>query len=104
MDVLSDAELNALVNKSKLIAKYNQPVDSESAYEILNAKLQEAADKTQAQQEVQQQQKNATSKAQKETSIFDNPAIKQVERTAASVITRSLLGALGLGGRRKRLW
>jgi len=27
---------------------------------------------------------------------------RQVERTAASVITRSLLGALGLGGRSKR--
>jgi DNA double-strand break repair helicase HerA and related ATPase len=100
MDILSDAELNGLISKSKLTAKYNQSIDSESAYEILNAKLQEAADKTRA----QQKQKNATLKAQKETSIFDNPAIKQVERTAASVITRSLLGALGLGGRSKRLW
>ncbi|MEP6684515.1 MAG: helicase HerA-like domain-containing protein [Parafilimonas sp.] len=100
MDVLSDTELDGLISKSKLITKYNQSIDSESAYEILNAKLQEAADKTQA----QQQQKQVPSKAQKQTSIFDNPAIKQVERTAASVITRSLLGALGLGGRRKKLW
>ena len=46
----------------------------------------------------------AQQKAPKETSIFDTPAMKQVERTAASVITRSLLGALGLGGRTKRLW
>lgn len=102
MDVLSDDELNAIINKSKLLAKYNTPVDSESAYEILNAKLQEAANKTQ-QQQVQQKQQ-AQPKPQKETSIFDNPAVKQIERTAASVITRSLLGALGLGGRSKRLW
>lgn len=104
MDILTDAELDALINKSKLIAKYNQSVDSESAYEILNAKLQEAADKTQTQQQVQQQQKQTPSRAQKETSIFNSSAMKQVERTAASVITRSLLGALGLGGRTKRLW
>ena len=37
--------------------------------------------------------------AKKEEGFFDNPVVKQVGRTAASVITRSLLGALGLGGR-----
>ncbi|MEO8712598.1 MAG: helicase HerA-like domain-containing protein, partial [Parafilimonas sp.] len=101
---------NAVINKSKLAAKYNQPVDSESAYEILTAKLQEAANRTQQIQQQQAQQKQADEmqktqpKAQKETSIFDSSAMKQVERTAASVITRSLLGALGLGGRTKRLW
>ena len=39
------------------------------------------------------------SRKQKEESFFDNPIVKQVGRTAASIITRSLLGALGLGGR-----
>ena len=37
--------------------------------------------------------------AKKEESFFDNPTVKQVGRTAATIITRSLLGALGLGGR-----
>jgi DNA helicase HerA-like ATPase len=97
MDVLTDDELNAIINKSKLAAKYNQAVDSESAYEILTAKLQEAANRT---QQVQQQQ----AKPQKETSIFDSTIVRQAERTATSIITRSLLGALGLGGRTKRLW
>jgi DNA helicase HerA-like ATPase len=102
MDVLSDAELNAVVNKSKLVSKYNREVDSESAYEILNEKLQEAAERTQQQSQSKQQ----STKAKKEKSIFDSPAIHQVERTAASIITRSVLGALGLGGRsrRGRLW
>ncbi len=104
MDVLTDDELNALINKSKLAAKYNQAVDSESAYEILTAKLNEAANQTQQAQQQQVQQKQTQAKPQKETSIFDSPAMKQAERTAASVITRSLLGALGLGGRTKRLW
>ncbi len=99
MDVLSDAEIDALVSKSKLVAKYNQAVDNESAYEILTAKLEEAAEKTQ--QETTEQRP-----AKKEPGFFDNPIVKQAGRTAASIITRSLLGALGLGGRSKKksLW
>lgn len=46
MDVLTDAEIDSLTSKSKLVAKYNQTIDSQSAYEILTAKLQEAADKS----------------------------------------------------------
>jgi len=100
MDILSDIELDTLIGRSKLAQKYNRAVDSESAYEILTEKLNVAAEQTQ--QEVQQ--KKQQSKQPKEKSIFDSPAMRQAERTAASVITRSLLGALGLGGRRKRLW
>lgn len=109
MNILSDAELDAVVSKSKLAPKYNQSIDSESAYEILNNKLQQTANNSQ--QQAQQTAQQTTSRQQsvkqaKETSIFDNPAVKQMERTAASVITRSLLGALGLGGssRRKSIW
>jgi DNA helicase HerA-like ATPase len=103
MDVLTDAELNAIVNKSKLVAKYNQSIDSESAYEILTAKLQEAADRTQAQQQQVQQQKAQAQQQKSSGGFFQSSAVKQVERTAASIITRSLLGALGLGGKSKRL-
>src|SRR5215211_3692904 len=39
MDILSDAEVAGLTGSSKLEQKYNQPVDSESAYEILNQKI-----------------------------------------------------------------
>lgn len=101
MDVLSEDEIQSLVSASKLASKYAKEIDSESAYEILNAKLQEAAERT-GTAETPQSGKPVV----KEESFFDNPVVKQVGRTAASVITRSLLGALGLGGRsRKRnLW
>lgn len=101
MDVLSEDEIQRLVSASKLASKYAKEIDSESAYEILNAKLQEAAERTEAVETPQPGKRTA-----KEESFFDNPVVKQVGRTAASVITRSLLGALGLGGRsRKRnLW
>ena len=107
MDILSDAELDSIISKSKIAAKYNRVVDSESAYEILNAKMQDAADNTAKAEEEKQQQKDANKPVAKEKSFFDNQAVKQVERTAASIITRSLLGALGLGGRsssKKKSW
>src|SRR3982751_4618250 len=44
MDVLTPAEIDSIVNASKLAAKYNQVIDSESAYEMLNEKLKVAAE------------------------------------------------------------
>ncbi len=99
MDILTDAEIDALVAKSKIAAKYNLVIDSESAYEILNGKLGDAAKKNEEMKQMQEQQKAQGRTVQKDESIFDNPMMKQVGRTAASVITRSLLGVLGLGGR-----
>jgi len=103
MDVLTDSEINQLIANSKLAKKYNQPIDSHSAYEILTQKLTIAAEQT---QEIEERKKENASNKEAE-SFFDNPIVKQVGRTAATMITRSLLGALGLGGRssRKRsLW
>ncbi len=96
MDVLTDGEINQLVTSSKLATKYSKEVDSESAYEMLTAKLEEAAEKSKA---IEEEEPKQSSRPKKEESFFDNPVVRQVGRTAASVITRSLLGALGLGGR-----
>ena len=98
MDVLTDEEMDTIVEESKLAAKYNQLVDSESAYEILTAKLQEAAEKTSEQKSVKENERID----KKEESFFDNPIVKSAGRTAANIITRSLLGALGLGGRSRK--
>ncbi|MBI2729985.1 MAG: DUF853 family protein [Sphingobacteriales bacterium] len=95
MDILSDSEIEGLVSKSKLVRKYSEIVDEKSAYEILTDKLNEAADK----QKQEEEQKEDDKKTSKEKGFFDNPVVKQAGRTAAAVITRSLLGALGLGGR-----
>ncbi len=96
MDVLTEGEINQLVISSKLAAKYSKEVDSESAYEMLTAKLEEAAEKSKA---IEEEEPKQSGRPKKEESFFDNPVVRQVGRTAASVITRSLLGALGLGGR-----
>jgi uncharacterized protein len=101
MDILNDTEINDLVSKSKLAKKYAETIDSQSAHEIITAKLEEAAEKTKAAEEEKAVVKEEK-KAAKEQGFFDNPVVKQAGRTAANVITRSLLGALGLGGRSTR--
>ena len=95
MDILTTEEIEALVSKSKLPAKYSKEVDGESAYEILTAKLTEAVA---GNQQLVEEKTVTNKKAVKEESIFDNPIVKQVGRTAVVIITRNLLGTLGLGG------
>jgi hypothetical protein len=38
MDILSDSELNELIDNSKLVEKYQDEIDRESAYEVLEQK------------------------------------------------------------------
>jgi len=105
MDVLTPTEIDAILYRSALVRKYNQEVDRESAYEILNGKIAEA----QGNQPVAAPAARGA-KAEKgilET-VIDNPMARQVGRTVARELTRGLLGVLGLGGssktRRKTSW
>lgn len=99
MDILTQQEIDEVISKSPLAKKYNEEVDRESAFEMLNKKLKEHT-------EIVEQQKSA--KDEKEApSILDNPLAKQAMRTATSILTRSLLGVLGVGGttrRKKSSW
>ena len=70
MDILSESELNTLLDDSKLRLKYNETIDRESAYEILTAKIEKAE---LAYQEEQKKPKPSTSKNQKNTV---NPVVK----------------------------
>lgn len=101
MDILSPAESDAIVNASKLARKYNQEIDNESAYEILTAKLEEAAEKTAKEEGENPTAQSGRKKEEKSVleTVLSSSAARQVGRTAANMITRSLLGALGLGGR-----
>lgn len=107
MDVLSDEEVNTIVRGSKLAAKYNEVVDSESAHEILTRKLEAAQQREQEIEQMEEQAKEEQreakrSPAKKEESWMDNPVVRQAGRTAASILTRSLLGVLGVSSTRKR--
>lgn len=98
MDILSEVEIDAITAKSKLVRKYDEMIDAESAYEILGKKLEAAAAKT-AERETVAKGREEKSFLEK---VMENTAVRQAGRTAASMITRSLLGALGLGGRSKK--
>ena len=86
MDVLTDKELKELTSSSKLVKKYEEIIDRESAYEILNEKI-ERADKL-AEKEKSQPK---TSSRSRSTSNRQNPVIKVL--TSATFI-RGVLGVL----------
>ncbi len=96
MDILTDGEIDSIVSKSKLAAKYNQVIDSQSAYELLTSKLEEAAEKSKAEEPAKAGKKEEESTFEK---VANNTIVKSIVRTAGTTIVRSLLGALGLGGR-----
>ncbi len=112
MDVLTDAEIDSIISKSKLVRKYNEVVDRESAYEILNEKLEEA--RSQEHQEEMQKQKEAarSSSRRQEKSTFEkvvsSTTTRQIGNTIARELTRGLLGVLGIKTtsrrRRKSSW
>ena len=95
MDVLSDSEISNIVAGSSIIRKYNEVVDRESAYEILNQKLasvQEEAPEAPARRGRPKEEKSTLD------TLLSSSAGKQMARTAANLITRTLLGAIGFSG------
>lgn len=106
MDILTDAEIENLIKNSKIAAKYNQLIDGESAYEILSKKLAIAAQQVAVEEQAKEEAKTSGGRQKEEKgmleTILTSSAAKQVGRTAATIITRSLLGALGLSSTSSR--
>lgn len=107
MDVLTKAEIKAVLDASDIIEKYNEEIDRESAYEVLKGKIEEAQ-----KEENQAELEKERAKAEKSTtgssrsssrrqSTFQKVA-NQVGRTATRELTRGLLGALGIKTTRRR--
>ena len=88
MDVLSDQEIDGLVANSKLAKKYAKTIDSESAYELLSKKIEDAAREAQQteQKEIDEQKSSEPSTA----SVVTKSVLKVV--TSASFIR----GAFGI--------
>jgi uncharacterized protein len=101
MDVLTPAEIDNILRGSKIAAKYNEVINRESAYEILTGKIEAAAGQTQptapAQAPPKKEEPTFVEKAMK------NPVVRQMGNTILREVTRGILGAFGLGGRRK-IW
>lgn len=92
MDILSDKELKDLINTSSLKSKYNEDIDRESAYEILNRKI-EQADKEEAKEKAAKERKEVSSPTRKRKN--DNNTEKAVIKVLTSAtFIRGVLGIL----------
>ncbi len=93
MDILSDSELKDVLKKSKLIPKYNEEIDRESAYELLNEKIEKAeAEEAKETAKKEREKLNRTSsRSGKRTSTTEKAIIKVL--TSATFI-RGALGVL----------
>jgi len=102
--VLSPDEIQQIVSASAIAPKYNEVIDRESAFEILNAKLK-AAEETETATPVETKAKKST-KEEKSTieKLSENTMVRQVGRTVMKEVARGLLGVLGLGGKKKGGW
>jgi DNA helicase HerA-like ATPase len=97
MDTITDAELNAIIDRSTLAAKYSEVVDRESAYEMLSKKLAPAYGVNTNSSGTVSGGGSVGGVISVLGGIANSPIAKQVARTAASTITRSLLGAIMKG-------
>jgi DNA helicase HerA-like ATPase len=104
MDILTNREIDAILDKSYLVEKYNKSVDRESAHEILSRKIERAQE-----EERQQELREERTKARKTTTrrrtrqekstlekILNNTTTRQIGRTVARELTRGILGVLGV--------
>lgn len=98
---LSTDEIQQIVSTSQLVAKYNEVLDRESAFEILNKKLQSIQE-----EEPEEKITRRTVKEEKSTieKLSENTMVRQVGRTVVREVTRGLLGVLGIGSKRKKGW
>ncbi|WP_026933614.1 helicase HerA-like domain-containing protein [Christiangramia echinicola] len=91
MDVLTDTELKNLINKSQLVSKYNEEIDRESAYEILNKKI-EIAEKSEAKEKAEKDRKEVTKTTSRRRTNSTEGAIIKVLTSATFI--RGVMGIL----------
>jgi DNA helicase HerA-like ATPase len=106
MDILSDDEIREIVGNSKLVPKYNETIDRESAYEMLNGKIEVSQVPKKEPLPKYKAPKRPVGRPKVEKSTFEkvltSPTTKQIGRTLAREFTRGILGVLGLGGTTRR--
>ena len=113
MGVLTVKELKQVQAMSEIAEEYNEKIDRESAYEMLNEKLKAfGSEENQKKLQNQTRGRRATYSAGKDESFIEtmskNTMVRQLGRTLMRELTRGLLGALGVkktrSRRRTSLW
>ena len=89
MDVLTKSELKQLIDNSRLYYKYNDVIDRDSAYEILNEKIEKISELEEVEERKKEASRTRNTASRRSTRM--NPVIKVV--TSATFI-RGVLGIL----------
>ena len=96
MGILSHEEIDQQVSKSRLIEKYNELIDRESAFEILEEKLNN--DPNDTKQKDPPTKRRSSSSSSEPDSFFEalskNTMIRQMGRTFFRELTRGIMGSL----------
>lgn len=95
MDVISEAEMDALVSKSQLAGIYNETINRESAYEILSGKLESHAQETE-EKKAEKTDTKAEKKKKEEPSMIEDVINSSAGKVVIREVTRGLLGILGI--------
>lgn len=92
MDVLTESEIQEINNKSKLVKKYSENIDRESAYEMLNKKITAIEEENAKQEELQNEVK------QTRTSSQEPSTTEVVGKSVLKVLTSAtfIRGAFGI--------
>lgn len=98
MDILSPLEIDQINALSPLVKKYNEELDRESAYEILNQKIKSIKEPEVEKAAV----KKKAIPQEKGEDGFGSIANSGVGKVVVKEVTRGLLGVIGLGGRRRK--
>ena len=106
MDILNEGEIDEIFSSSKLVGKYNETIDRESAYEMLNKKLEVAHEIEKKTTAKTKRTKKTTRRTRRDKStmekVLTSTTTKQIGRTLARELARGILGVLGLGGTTRR--
>ncbi len=100
---LTDGEYRALVDSSPLYTRYKEPIDRESAYEILLARIEKEALEAERQKELEAQRKElerAQKSSRNQKTYIDkgiDSMLGTITRTIGREIARGLLGSMKKG-------
>ncbi|WP_166386407.1 helicase HerA-like domain-containing protein [Polaribacter sp. 11A2H] len=98
MDILSDKELKSVINNSRLFYKYNENLDRESAYELLNEKIEKVniAEAKAIQVEADEKEREKLAKEKEKERIREERASRSTTRrrsTAQNPLIKVLTSA-----------
>ncbi|MBC7450319.1 MAG: DUF853 family protein [Cytophagales bacterium] len=102
MDILTATEVDDIIANSSLLKKYNEVIDRESAYEILNEKYKAKEEEEEDEEEAKPHKTRARKEKSTLEEAINSPIAREVGRTVFREITRGILGVLGINTTQRR--